>query len=373
MLLGGIAAVVIALGVTFALIGSAGSNSGKGHKNGRNGTVAAMRVLSMTPAAGSHRVDGSAPVLIQFSAPLAAGSPRPLISPAVPGTWRVVGNDLAFDPARPFLPHKKFTVTVPAGRAGVRTAAGGLLASPLVAHFTTTAYSQLRLSQLLAQLGYLPMSWSQSQTPAVRAEEHVSSASQAALAFDPPVGTFTWQGGYPAQLAGMWRPGRPNVLLAGAVMAFESQHRMPTNGALTPRFWSALFRAAAHHQRNGSGYTYAVASKSSPETLTIWHNGHVVLRSAANTGIPVSPTVDGTFPVFQRYRFQIMRGTNPDGSSYADPVSFVSYFNGGDAVHYFPRGSYGSPQSLGCVELPYTAARQAYPYLTYGSLVTVTG
>jgi lipoprotein-anchoring transpeptidase ErfK/SrfK len=53
-------------------------------------------------------------------------------------------------------------------------------------------------------------------------------------------------------------------------------------------------------------------------------------------------------------------------------VSWVSYFNGGDAVHYFPRGSFGFPQSLGCVELPYTAAKQAYPYLPYGTLVTVT-
>jgi hypothetical protein len=42
-------------------------------------------------------------------------------------------------------------------------------------------------------------------------------------------------------------------------------------------------------------------------------------------------------------------------------------------VHYFPRGSYGSQQSLGCVELPYSSAEQAYPYLTYGSLVTVAG
>jgi lipoprotein-anchoring transpeptidase ErfK/SrfK len=116
-----------------------------------------------------------------------------------------------------------------------------------------------------------------------------------------------------------------------------------------------------------------VASKSLPETLTIWHDGRQVFRSLANTGIPVSPTVDGTFPVYQKFRFQIMRGVNPDGSSYADPVSYVSYFNGGDAVHYFPRGSYGFQQSLGCVELPYSSAEQAYPYLTYGSLVTVAG
>jgi lipoprotein-anchoring transpeptidase ErfK/SrfK len=68
-----------------------------------------------------------------------------------------------------------------------------------------------------------------------------------------------------------------------------------------------------------------------------------------------------------------MRGTNPDGSTYADPVSWVSYFSAGEAVHYFPRGSYGFPQSLGCVELPYTQAEQVWPYMTYGTLVTVTG
>jgi lipoprotein-anchoring transpeptidase ErfK/SrfK len=37
------------------------------------------------------------------------------------------------------------------------------------------------------------------------------------------------------------------------------------------------------------------------------------------------------------------------------------------------RSSYGTAQSLGCVELPLSEAKQAYPYLTYGSLVTVTG
>ena len=31
---------------------------------------------------------------------------------------------------------------------------------------------------------------------------------------------------------------------------------------------------------------------------------------------------------------------------------WISYFNGGDAVHYFDRAAYGYEQSLGCVELP---------------------
>ncbi len=144
-------------------------------------------------------------------------------------------------------------------------------------------------------------------------------------------------------------------------------------GIISPEAWRAMLRAAATGQNNALGYTYALVSKATPETLTIWHDGRVVFKHVANTGIPAAPTVDRTYPVYLRYRFQVMQGTNPDGSHYADPVAFVAYVNGGDAVHYFPRASYRSPQSLGCVELPRAAAERAWRYLTYGSLVTVTG
>jgi L,D-transpeptidase catalytic domain len=237
-------------------------------------------------------------------------------------------------------------------------------------------YPQAALALVLVKLGYLPMTWSP-QDPAMKAATLDSGAparqTPQGQAFDPPPSTFHWNGGYPASLMHLWSPDRANVLLRGAVMAFQSQHNMPINGRLTPKLWSAMFGAEAKGDGNRNGYTYAVAYKGSRETLTIWHDGRVVLHSLANTGIPIRPTADGTFPVYERFRNQVMSGTNPDGSHYADPVSFVSYFNGGDAVHYFPRGSYGSEQSLGCVELPHGMAQQAYPYLTYGSLVTVHG
>jgi peptidoglycan hydrolase-like protein with peptidoglycan-binding domain len=374
--LGTVALAVIAVAAAYALMHSGSARPG-GHKPGRgSGTVAALKILSVTPAAGARQVDGSAPVLVQFSAPLAAGSPEPVIRPVVAGTWSHVGDDASFTPARPFRPGSRFTVEIPGGAGGVRTAAGAVLARPMTARFATRGYSQLRLGELLSQLGYLPLTWSPQQGGAIRSEEEDAgdvARSQASLAYDPPAGSFRWQPGYPSVLASMWEPGHANVVLRGAVMAFQSEHGMTIDGTVGPRLWSALFRAAQKGHRNGNGYTYAVASKSLPESLTIWHDGRVVMRTLANTGIPVSPTVDGTFPVYQRFRFQIMRGTNPDGSSYADPVSYVSYFNGGDAVHYFPRGSYGFQQSLGCVELPFGSAEQAYPYLTYGSLVTVAG
>ena len=91
-----------------------------------------------------------------------------------------------------------------------------------------------------------------------------------------------------------------------------------------------------------------------------------------NTGVAGAATALGTYPVYARYQSTTMTGTNPDGSHYSDPgVLWVAYFNGGDAVHYIPRASYGSPQSLGCIELPYAAAEQAWGYLTYGTPVTV--
>jgi hypothetical protein len=50
----------------------------------------------------------------------------------------------------------------------------------------------------------------------------------------------------------------------------------------------------------------------------------------------------------------------------------VAYFRAGEAVHYFPRGAYGYQQSLGCVELPLAQSAYIWPYMTYGTLVTVT-
>jgi Bacterial Ig-like domain/L,D-transpeptidase catalytic domain len=332
-----------------------------------------MRVMSVTPASGAQQVDGSQPVRVTFSAPVSARSPRPSLTPAVAGNWQPEGDAMVFTPATPLSPSTQFRVTIP---AGVRSSAGQHLGQPTTAQFSTASYSTARLAQILGQLGYLPMTWQQpylGMRVASAQPAGTTLAVQEALAYDPPSGLFTVQPGYPASLAALWQQGTYNVVLQGAVMAFQSQHNMNIDGNLTPALWNALFQADMSGTRNPSGYTYAVANKGSPETLTIWHNGQVVLSSPANTGIPAAPTVDGTFPVYERFLNTIMSGTNPDGSHYSDPVSFVSYFNGGDAVHYFPRGSYGSPQSLGCVELPYNAAEQAYPFLTYGSLVTVQG
>jgi hypothetical protein len=369
--IGLVTAAVVAAGTTYAVTQSGGGNVPAPRP---------MHVTSVTPATSSTGVDGASPITISFSGRVAAKTPRPRLEPSVPGRWTSHGRSMVFMPSVAFGPHTQVTISIPGGRHGMRAVNGAQLTASVTTQFRTRGYSQLALAELLAEQGYLPMTFTPASTGLRKAQSpkpapalDPATLTPAGEAYNPPAGNFAFAQGYPSSLQSQWNPDSPNVLLRGAVMAFQSEHNMTINGTLTRKFWTALLLAQEHGQRNQNGYTYAVADQHDPEYLTIYHNGHVVLRSLTNTGIPVSPTVNGTFPVYQKYRFQIMSGTNPGGSTYADPVSFVSYFNGGDAVHYFPRGGYGYQQSLGCVELPYNAAEQAYPYLTYGSLVTVTG
>ena len=317
-----------------------------------------LRLLSVTPANGSRGVDGAGDITVTFSKPLPAGAALPRLSPAIAGSWQRAGDTVVFRPQAGFTAGTRVTVTVPEGVSAAR--------SGYKSTFTTASYSTLGLQELLAQLGYLPMTW----TPA--AGTAGSAAAPLATAYEPPPGTFGWQGGYPAGLRSFWAQGRANLLDKGAIMGFEADHGMAVDGVAGHDVWAALLKAAAAGQRNEHGYSYAIASQGSPETLTIWHDGRRVLHTLANTGISVAPTPVGTFPVYEKLPFQVMKGTNPDGSKYADPVQWVSYFSGGSAVHYIGRWSYGWPQSLGCVEVPYSAAAEAYPYLSYGTLVTVT-
>jgi len=378
--------LIVAAGGAYLYLQKSGTASAADSKNSKshgNGTsdAAPEHVVSITPATGSTGVNGGAAIQVVFSEPLSATSPMPTVTPVIPGTWQRTGDTAVFTPTAGFRQRTKVTVKVPSGSAGVQSVGGGLLAANVTSTFKTGSYSVVRLEQLLAQLGYLPLTWA----PTTGTAATLSDANaQVTAAFDPPQGTYTWQPGYPSALMRLWKPNALSQVLRGAVAAFQADHGLMSDmvaenqdglvvtGAIGSRLWRAMFRAIASDDTNKNGYTYALASQKTPETLTVWHNGTKIFHNLANTGIPEAPTAVGTDPVYVKYRFQIMRGTNPDGSKYADPVSWVSYFHAGEAVHYFPRYSYGFQQSLGCVELPYAPAKFIWPYLTYGTLVTVT-
>jgi len=362
--------------ITFTHASAQSSATGKNSKPGGTGqpsaTAAPLQLVSETPANDTRGVNGVPAIKIQFSAPIAAGSPLPTIRPRLAGSWQGTGTStLQFLPTAAYHQFTHVTVTIPGGVTGVKSARGGLLSSSATIRFRVGSYRSVRLGQLLAQLGYLPLTWTASSGATVPAA--TDATGQLEAAYNPPAGSWAWQSGYPSEIQRFWNGGAMSgLIMKGAVMAFEADHGLAVDGVVGPQVWTSALHALAAGRNNSHGYTYAIAHESNPETLTIWHNGQIVLHTLANTGIGAAPTMIGTAPVYLRYYFQIMKGKNPDGTKYADPVYYVSYFRAGEAVHYFNRGSYGWPQSLGCVELPLTEAKRAYPYLTYGSLVTVS-
>ncbi len=320
-------------------------------------------LTSSSPAAGATDVPTDATVSVHFSLPVDPHSPTPSLSPAVSGAWHLITPDtFAFVASAPFVPLATETVTVPGGSGGVTSVTGKSLAQSWAATFTVAAGTTLRLQQLLAQLGYLPVGF----TPA----RPLSAPQEAAQAQE---GSFSWRWAEPPSLVGLWTVGTANEITKGAVMAYESQHGMKTDGTAGPAVWQQLLADAASGTVNASPYDYVYVSKALPETTTVYSNGAAVYSTRANTGVAAAPTASGTFPVYLRYKVTTMSGTNPDGSKYVDPgIPWVSYFNGGDALHGFVRGSYGYPQSDGCVEMPPANAAVVYPLTPIGTLVTVS-
>jgi L,D-transpeptidase catalytic domain/Bacterial Ig-like domain len=383
--IGGVIVLLLVAGVWFALTHASAQSSDSSHKatvsSNSSGKPSAspssqvpsgpLQLVSETPAGNATGVGGTTDIKIQFSAPLAAGSPLPTIKPRIAGNWQGSGTStLEFVPSRGFGQLTRVKVTIPGGPLGVRSAHGALLGKSVKLEFKTGRYQTARLAELLAQLGYLPLTWTASSGATVPAA--TDSAGQLAAAYSAPQGSYSWQSGWPTELQAFWQNGDANsLILKGAVMAFEADQGLAVDGIAGPAVWSDLFKAVGAGQDNTHGYTYALAREGNPETLTVWHDGRVIMKSLANTGIAAAPTTLGTAPVYIRYYYQVMKGTNPDGSKYADPVYYVSYFRSGEAVHYFSRGSYGFPQSLGCVELPWNSAKFIWKYMNYGTLVTV--
>jgi hypothetical protein len=275
------------------------------------------------------------------------------MEPAMPGHWEQVNsNTLSFRPTGLGLGlGGTVQVSVPGRTLAWHVAPG----------------STLRLQELLARLGYLPVRW---RAPAGAPS---TPTDEVAAAVAAPHGTFSWRfPGTPASLQTLWKPGAWNVVTEGAVMRFENVHGMGTDGVAGPQVWRALMEEDLAGRSSDAGYNYVFVHETEPQSLSLWHDGRVILTSPGNTGIASAPTAQGTWPVFEHISVGTMSGTNPDGTHYHDPgIRWISYFHGGDALHEFPRASFGTPQSLGCVELPEAAAAAVWPYTPIGTLVTI--
>jgi lipoprotein-anchoring transpeptidase ErfK/SrfK len=327
-------------------------------------------VALATPAPG-QAISPASDLRLTLSQPIrdVLGSAMPKLHPAAAGTWkRLDSHTLVFHPRGLSLPMGE-PLSVELSRSLVVASATGRGAHETnKIDWKVGAPSVLRLHQLLAQLGYLPVDWAPDASDVPRTEQ-----AQAKAAVDPPHGAFSWRyPNTPRELTSQWKPDTRNEITRGAIMMFQDTHHLVVDSFAGRAVWQALLADVMARKRRDSGYSYVYVHRDVPQKLTLWHNGRVVLTSPGNTGVPAAPTKLGTFPVFEHIPVGTMSGTNPDGSRYHDPgIKWISYFSGGEALHAFPRASFGTPQSLGCVELPEASAKKVWPYTPIGTLVTI--
>ncbi|GLV14276.1 hypothetical protein Heshes_19600 [Alicyclobacillus hesperidum] len=244
---------------------------------------------------------------------------------------------------------------------------------PVIIAIGSTGNAALWMNEAMAELNLLPLTFKPTNGESSQAVCKQLELALAAGTLTPIAGSWSWKATEPQSLVHLWNPNLASAITEGAIMAFESAHGLAVDGIAGPQVDSALKQALLSDQAASlQPYTYITVSEARPETLRIWQNGKVVLTTLANTGIAASPTPIGTFPVFAQYLSQDMRGKDPNGVPYNDPgVPYVSYFDGGCAIHGFVRAGYGYPQSLGCVELPLSIAGKVFSYIHIGTLVTI--
>jgi hypothetical protein len=296
-------------------------------------------------------------IRLHFSSPTKVRRLPPLVTrPRILTKWEQISpNDVQAVATVALSPSTNYTISAPTRMRCASTCAFTTL-RPRVASVATNLTWE---AQLLAELNYLPLTFTPGTTQSVPSEE--------------VNGTFTWAyPNLPTTLSSQWTLGSDNVILRGALMTFQSQLNLPVSGDADATTWGDLVNAANEGHTDPATYNYVDVTETLPETLTLYQSGKVIFTTLVNTGIEPVPTELGTYPVYERFFSTTMSGTNPNGTKYVDPdIPWVSYFNGGDALHGFIRASYGFPQSLGCVEMPFASAKTVFPYTPIGTLVTV--
>ncbi|MHB1468721.1 MAG: L,D-transpeptidase family protein [Solirubrobacteraceae bacterium] len=366
-----LAGVVVIAAVAAVIVYGHGTGSLLG-KNVPGSTDAQAKQLlpsAVLALPSANVTNATEPLVVKLAGEPSGKTARPRIKaissgqPPVTGRWSNVGDTEVFKSSGTLEPCQSYRITVPKSTA--EQGHKGLTRRRM-AVLKVACPSTYGLQLALARLGYLPVAFKAAAGASV---SHAAGRSAAGhLLYDPPKGQLESDvaGAPPVQ------PGTFDATTKGALMVFQEQHHMEPTGEPGPETWTKLLTALANKYRDVQPYTFVTVSEGSPETLEIHKGNEVVLTSPVNTGVPGAETEKGIFPIFERLTFQIMRGTDPNGTKYAVPVHWINYFNGGDAVHGYERASYGFPQSNGCVELPVGTAEKVFPMLALGDIVWVS-
>lgn len=106
----------------------------------------------------------------------------------------------------------------------------------------------------------------------------------------------------------------------------------------------------------------------SEQRIYAYEDGALVRSVIVSTGLPATPTVQGTFTAQRKYVAQTMTGPG----YYLPDVPWVVYFYAGYALHgTYWHSNFGQPMSHGCVNLPTAEAEWFYHFSDYGTPIHV--
>ena len=141
---------------------------------------------------------------------------------------------------------------------------------------------------------------------------------------------------------------------------------IPGGSVLANADFSFVSAPAAPAARIGTGKEIIV--DLSDQRTYAYEDGKLVRNVLSSTGLPATPTVQGSFTVRRKYVAQTMTGPG----YYLPDVPFVMYFYAGYALHgTYWHNNFGEPMSHGCVNLPTPEAGWFYDWTEIGTPVYV--
>lgn len=110
----------------------------------------------------------------------------------------------------------------------------------------------------------------------------------------------------------------------------------------------------------------------STQTLTMWLGSQAVKSFLISSGKAATPTQIGEGMIYSKTSSMTMTGTIAGDYFYVPNVKWVSFFNGGEAIHgtYWHK-NFGYPMSHGCINMTEADAKTIYDFAPIGTKVIV--
>lgn len=109
------------------------------------------------------------------------------------------------------------------------------------------------------------------------------------------------------------------------------------------------------------------------QMLFAWEGGKILHKTRISSGLPLTPTVKGSFAIRWKIPSQTMKGESKAYGKYEyKNVPHVMYFFQEYAIHgAYWHNRFGRPNSHGCVNVPLSSAEWLYNWAVNGTRVEV--